>query len=70
VPGLFGSILAKLLSTKEQYQNMACVAKTPIARESLLKRQEEADLKVYMDNLQLFAEPSAARFVREVTGQI
>jgi hypothetical protein len=32
--------------------------------------EEEEDLKAFMDNLQLFAEPSVARFVREVTGQI
>jgi hypothetical protein len=32
--------------------------------------EEEADLKAFMDNLKLFAEPSATRFVREVTGKI
>jgi hypothetical protein len=32
--------------------------------------EEEADLKAFMDNLKQFAEPSAARFVREATRQI
>jgi hypothetical protein len=32
--------------------------------------EEEEDLKAFMDNLKLFAEPSATRFVREVTGKI
>ena len=32
--------------------------------------EEEADLVSFMDNLKEFAEPSATRFVREVTGQI
>jgi hypothetical protein len=32
--------------------------------------EEEEDLKTFMDNLKLFAKPSATRFVREVAGQI
>jgi hypothetical protein len=32
--------------------------------------EEEADLQAFMDNLKAFTEPSATRFVREVTGQI
>jgi hypothetical protein len=37
-------------------------------RKRKFAEEEEEDLKAFMDNLIFFVEPSATRFVREVTG--